>query len=79
MLVREGDFGVVVLGRPGEAPTTLAGTGVAIWDALAHPCLLEDLIARLADTFAVEPETIRADVEPVVAQLLSAGVLESSS
>ena len=76
VLVRSGAFGVVVLGRHGEVPVTLAGTGVAVWEALARPCRLDELVARLAERFAVDPETIRADVAPAVDHLVSVGILE---
>lgn len=78
VLTRSGAFGVVVLGRHDDAPITLAGTGVAVWDALADPCSIHDLMSRLASTFAVDPARIRADVEPMVEDLVSRGILVRS-
>ncbi len=78
-LVRRGDFGVVVLGRHDERPIALAGTGVSVWDALDRPRSLADVVGELADRFGADAATVRADVEPLVAELLRAGVLEQRS
>jgi hypothetical protein len=75
-LWRRGDFGVVVLGAGRPDPLTLAGTGVAIWDALDRPCRRRDLIERLAAGFGADPALVAADVTPVVEDLIGGGVVE---
>ena len=73
---RRGDFGVVVLGEGRPEPLTLAGTGVAIWDALDRPQRRRDLVDRLAAEFGADRALVAADVAPVVDDLLRGGVLE---
>ena len=75
-LWRRGDFGVVVIGAGRPEPLTLAGTGVAIWDALARPRRRSDLITRLASEFGADPARVARDVDPVVDDLVDGGVLE---
>lgn len=73
---RTGDFGVVVLGTAAHEPVTLAGTGVAIWDALARPCRRVELVEVLASHFAAHRDEVARDVAPVLDELLAGGVLE---
>jgi hypothetical protein len=75
VLWRAGAFGVV-LAVPGREPLTLAGTGRALWDALAEPVTPADLVAGLADAFGADPEVVAADIEPVLAELGRVGALE---
>ena len=75
-LWRRGDFGVVVLGDGRPDPLTLAGTGVAIWDALDRPRRPRELIDLLAAEFGADPALVAADVTPFVDDLLRDGVLE---
>jgi hypothetical protein len=75
-LWRAGDFGVVVLGTRRSDPLTLAGTGVAIWDALAEPRSRPELARELAARFAADPARVASDVEPVLDELVASGVLE---
>jgi hypothetical protein len=75
-LWRRGDFGVVVLGTGRPDPLTLAGTGVAIWDALDRPHSRRDLVERLAAEFGADAALVAADLEPVVDDLIDGGVLE---
>jgi Coenzyme PQQ synthesis protein D (PqqD) len=70
--------GVVVVLGPGDGdPICLRGTGVALWEALGRPQSTEDLSARLASAFDAGRAEVRADVEPVIAQLAAAGVLRA--
>jgi hypothetical protein len=73
---RDGDFGVVVLGRASYEPVTLAGTGVAIWDALARPRRRVELVELLAARFAADAEDVARDVAPVLDALVTDGALE---
>ena len=76
---RDGDFGVVVLGTAGHEPVTLAGTGVAVWDALDAPIGRRALVELLARRFAADPVRVARDVEPVLDGLLAEGVLEATA
>ncbi len=73
---RTGDFGVTVLGTTSEEPVTLAGSGVAVWDALARPRRRVELVEILATRFAADRDEIARDVAPVLDELLAGGVLE---
>lgn len=73
---REGDFGVVVLGPASYEPVTLAGTGVAIWDALARPRRRVELVELLATRFAADAEDVARDIAPVLDALVADGALE---
>jgi hypothetical protein len=75
-LWRAGDFGVVVLGTRRDDPLTLAGTGVAVWDALAEPLQVHQLVDRLAVQFGAEPALVAGDLAPVLDGLVADGVLE---
>jgi hypothetical protein len=74
VLWREGEFGVVVLGGIAE-PQTLAGTGRALWHALAAPVDADDLASGLARDFGVDRDRIVADIAPVLAELTRSGVI----
>ena len=78
-LWRDGDFGVVVLGTAGPEPVTLAGTGVAIWDALVRPVPRSKLVDLLAQRFVADRAQVAHDVAPVLDELLAAGVIEMAS
>jgi len=74
-LWRTGDFGVVVLGTQHVDPVTLAGSGVVIWDVLERPHRRGELLDALASRFGADPGEIARDVDPVLDELLAAGVL----
>jgi hypothetical protein len=67
---------VVVRGTVDPEPVTLAGTGVAIWDALERPRSLDDLAGTLATMFAIDIDRVRCDLTPVLDDLVARGVLE---
>jgi hypothetical protein len=75
-LWRTGDFGVVVLGTRRADPLTLAGTGVAVWEALAQPLRVHELVDRLAARFGAPTSVVADDLAPVLDGLLADGVLE---
>jgi len=75
-LWREGAFGVVVLGPDTIEPSTLTGTGTALWHALAEPVTRAELARDLAVAFDTDPERVNADLAPVLADLLRLGVIE---
>jgi hypothetical protein len=78
-LWRSGDFGVVVLGTRRTDPVTLAGSGVAIWDALAQPRTRDELADLLAVEFATDRDLVAADIGPVLDDLVAGGALEVAS
>jgi Coenzyme PQQ synthesis protein D (PqqD) len=79
VLWREGEFGVVVLAAGSREPKTLAGTGRALWHALARPMAPAALAAELAAEFGVDPARVEADIAPVLAELSRIGALDQGS
>ena len=67
---------VIVLPADVADPLTLAGSAPEVWELLAEPRTLEALVTILAAGGATAPETVRASVEPVLAELERAGALE---
>lgn len=65
----------MVLAPDDTTPTSLRGTGVALWSALEQPGTLADLAERLAVEFRADPEAVRTDLEPVIDRLADAGVI----
>jgi Coenzyme PQQ synthesis protein D (PqqD) len=70
---------VMVLGPERGDPIVLRGTGVALWRALDRPQSTDELAISLAEEFDASPDAVRADIEPVLAQLSVAGVLRAVS
>ncbi len=54
----------------------LAGSGAALWDALATPQSVDDCASRLAADYGIEPATVRAAIEPVLDELAVRGAVE---
>jgi hypothetical protein len=75
---REGAFGVVLLPTGAREPLTLAGTGRALWDALAAPIAPAALATRLSNEFAAPREQVASDIAPVLDELLRCGALEEA-
>jgi hypothetical protein len=70
---------VLVLGPRGDGPLTLAGTATELWDLLAAPTTVEDLVSSLAARHDADPTVVAADLTPVLAELATLGVLEVAS
>jgi len=68
---------VVVLGPHDATPRSLRDTGAALWAALDRPRSVHEVAARLAAEFDADPDVVRRDVEPVVAQLVETGALRA--
>ena len=66
--------GVLIRVR-GREPIQLTGSGGRLWDALVDPHSLEDLIAVLATEHNVAADSVRVDIEPVIADLIERGVI----
>jgi PqqD family protein of HPr-rel-A system len=64
-------------------PTTgefyaLRGTAGAIWDLLAEPRSLDDLVSKLATTYDVDPDVCRTEVERFVGKLAESGLIHTA-
>jgi hypothetical protein len=68
--------GVVVLAPGAEEPVTIAGSGGAVWELLDRPRTTEDLVSELSQRYSTDPETVRRDLDGLLAQLAGAGALE---
>jgi dTDP-4-amino-4,6-dideoxygalactose transaminase len=68
---------VVLLPPDGDDPIVLHGTGVALWLALDRPQNTDELATRLAVEFHSDRAAVRSDIEPVLARLGAAGVLNA--
>jgi hypothetical protein len=77
VLWRDGAFGVVLLTPHSRDPLTLSGTGRALWVSLARPATVAELADDLAAVFDTEPEQVRADIAPVLEELVRMGALEA--
>jgi len=67
----------VLLLPPGiDEPFVLAGTGPALWELLAEPRALDDLVAVLAAAYEADPDVVAADVAPTVDRLTELGAIE---
>jgi hypothetical protein len=74
-LRRDGPFGVIVLAPGSAEPQTLAGSGIALWHALAEPRSDAELAELLAREFHVDPALVLSDIRPVVNSLSACGAL----
>ncbi len=69
-------IGAVLVRAPGgDEVTKIAGTGVALWEALAEPRSFGDLCGHLALVHGVDPATVAQDLGPVVDDLIERGAL----
>ena len=67
----------LVLSPGVDEPLTLARTGADLWDLLAEPTPIDDLVAALAARYGAEPSVVTADVVPVLAELEAIGAIEA--
>jgi hypothetical protein len=68
----------ILLTAPGrEDVVRLAGTAGAIWGLLESPQTIASLVDALSRTYRAAPETMAADVERLLSQLLEQGWAES--
>jgi hypothetical protein len=70
---------VVLLPLGAEDVITLAGTGVAVWELLDTWRTVDALTELLSLEYHAEPATVRADLEPLIDQLVSLGTLETAA
>jgi hypothetical protein len=67
---------VLVFGPGADGPRTLTGTGTELWDLLAAPITVEELVGSLAVRHGADGNVVEADLVPVLAELATLGVLE---
>jgi hypothetical protein len=79
VLWRKVPGGAIVLSPARDQPTLLAGSGEALWDALAQPAPVADLVSVLAGRYGVEPAAVRDDVRAALEQLRALGLAEVST
>jgi len=71
--------GVLVLVPGMSESLEISVPGDLIWDLLAEPLTVADLVEALASSYGVSARTVRADIEPVLRALDEAGALSVTS
>jgi hypothetical protein len=67
----------VLLAVPGRHDfEQLGGSGALLWDMLAEPRTVNEVVELLAVAYGEDPSVVRPGVEAVVEQLVHLGVLE---
>lgn len=72
--ISEGEL--VLLGPAGHEYVGLDSIGAEVWSRLRRTCRFDELVRALADDYDASPETIAADVRPLIDELVSSGLLE---
>lgn len=67
--------GVLVLGTRSSEPTRITSPGDAVWERLAEPQTTESLAAALSAEYGAPLDVVRADVAPVLAELMRVGAI----
>jgi len=67
--------GVVVLPLDRPAPLVLRGPAARIWELLAQPLTIGELLDGIAEIYAVGGDTVAAEVGWAVGELADAGAL----
>lgn len=68
---------VVLMPAGAKDPAALPGTAAAVWDLLAEPATLDELVSALADAYAVDPAAITGDVVALLERLEALGAIEA--
>ncbi len=76
-LHRQLEDGVLLLAGRGDQdqPVFVEGTGSVLWELLADPWSLDELVAALAEAYGADPAEVAAGVAPVLDQLVDEGVV----
>ena len=75
VLARETLTGVLLLVPGVDEPMLVTSPGDVIWGLLNEPVNLVELTELLAEAYRAPVETVRADVEPLLAELVAAGAV----
>lgn len=59
-----------------NAPTRMVGSAGLVWQQLASPASLDDIVEGLAAVTGGEATVIRADVQALLAELVPLGLVE---
>lgn len=73
---RLGPEELVLFGGRGERYVGLDPVAADVWEAMAEPGSLEQLAARLAESYDAPPETIAADLPEMLETLEAEGLIE---
>jgi hypothetical protein len=68
---------VVLLPPAAPEPVSLAGTAALVWDLLAEPASVSELVDALAEHFGDDPARITRDVDALLARLSDLGAVEA--
>jgi hypothetical protein len=79
VLSREVESALLLLAPGADGVISLSGAGPTIWSLLREPRTVDDLVARLARRFDVEPRNIEADVHCTIDLLLAAHVIRADA
>jgi len=67
---------VILMPVGADEPVTLPGTGASVWDLLAEPATLAELVATLADAYdRADPSVVEHDVRVLLAELEAFGAV----
>lgn len=66
----------LVLGTRTEEPVRLEGAATLVWDLLAGPTTVRDLLSDLSRHFSVPESTIQADLSIPLERLMIVGAVE---
>jgi hypothetical protein len=69
------DGSAYVIAVDGQFMLELNEVGTLVWERLAQPATVEDLVASVESEFDVSPEPARRDVESFLSTLLERGVV----
>jgi hypothetical protein len=66
---------VILLPKVADEPVMLPDTGAAVWDLLAEPTTLDDLVGTLSDVYSADPQTVERDVGALLLELEAHAVI----
>ena len=55
----------------------LTSTGAEIWEMLVEEKTVDEIVAAISQEYGVDEETVRTDVDALIAKLLKMGLLEA--
>lgn len=68
---------VVVQSAAADGPAVLQGTAAPVWDLLAEPATVEELVDALVEVYGGDRAVIAGDVEGLVERMRGLGVIEA--